>query len=65
VVLKETAKNTLDCEKNKSFNTGRGETRSLIGSINNEAEAQIFWPHNAKTRIIGENPDAWKNRRQP
>ena len=63
-MLEENTKDTLNCKKNKPFNTNRSVTRSFFGSTNDGNEAQIFWPHNAKkTGSAGENSDARQNRR--
>ena len=36
----------------------------LIGRTDVEAETPILWPPNAKSWLIGKDPDAWKDRRQ-
>ena len=33
----------------------------LIGRTNAEAEAPILWPSNAKSQLIGKDPDAGKD----
>ena len=32
----------------------------LIGRTDAEAQAPIFWPHDVKSRLIGNDPDAWR-----
>ena len=34
------------------------------GRTDAEAKAPILWPHDAKNRLIGKDPDAGKDRRQ-
>ena len=34
----------------------------MVGTA--EAEAPILWPHDAKSQLIGKDPDAGKDRRQ-
>ena len=36
----------------------------LIGRTDAEAEAPIFWPPDAKRRLVGKDPDAGKDLRQ-
>ena len=36
----------------------------FIGRTDNEAEAPILWPPDAKNRLIGKDSDAGKDRRQ-
>ena len=35
----------------------------FIGSADAEAEAPILWPPDAKSQLIGKDPDAGKDRR--
>ena len=32
----------------------------FIGRTDAEAEAPMFWPPHAKSRLIGKDPDAWR-----
>ena len=36
----------------------------FIGSTDAEAEAPVLWPPDAKSRLLGKDPDAGKDRRQ-
>ena len=46
--------------------TARRSNQSILKEINpeyspeNESEASILWPHDAKCRLIGKDPDAGK-----
>ena len=33
----------------------------FIGRTDAEAETPILWPPDAKTQLIGKDPDAWKD----
>ena len=50
--------------------TAKRSNQSILKEINPEylldadAEASIFWPPDVKSRLIGNDPDAWKNGRQ-
>ena len=33
----------------------------FIGRTDAEAETPILWPPDAKNRLIGKNPDVWKD----
>ena len=36
----------------------------FIGRTDTDAEAPILWPPNAKSQLIGKDPDAGKDRRR-
>ena len=42
----------------------RIEPCMFIGRIDSEAEAPILWPPDAKSQLIGKDPDAGKDRKQ-
>ena len=52
--------NSLDSKESKPINTKGNQPRIFIGSIDIETEASIFWPPDAKSRLIGKAPDAGK-----
>ena len=64
VVLEKTRKNPLNSKEIKPVNPKRNQPWTFIGRTDAEAEAPIFWPSNAKTRLIGKDPDAGKGWRQ-
>ena len=49
---------------NKSVNLEGNQPCIFIGRTDAEAEAPILWPPDAKSRLIGEDPDARKHLRQ-
>ena len=44
----------------KPVNPKGNQPRIFIGRTDAEAEALILWPLNAKSQLIGKNPDAGK-----
>ena len=52
----------LDCKEIKPVNPKRNQPWILIGKP--DAEAPILWPPDAKSQLIGKDPDAGKYRRQ-
>ena len=48
--------------KIKSVYPKRNQPSIFIGRTDAEDEAQILWPHNAKSQLIGKDPDAWKTK---
>ena len=61
VVLEKTLDSPLDC---KEVNPKGNQLWTFIGRTDAEAEAPILWPPNAKTRLIGKDPDAGTDWRQ-
>ena len=48
----------------KPVNPNGNQPWIFIGRTDAEAEALILWPPDAKSRLIGKDPDAWKDGRQ-
>ena len=63
-VLEKTLENPLSCKEIKPANPKLNQSWILIGKTNSETEAPILWPPNAKTWLIGKDPDAGENWRQ-
>ena len=63
VVLEKTLESPLDC-KIKPVNPKGNQTWIFIGRTVAEAEALILWPPDAKSPLIGKDPDAGKDWRQ-
>ena len=51
----------LDCKEIKPVNPKENHSWLLIGRTDAEAEAPILWPPDAKSRLIGKDPDAGKD----
>ena len=49
------------CKKIKPVNPKGKSTLILIGGTDTEAEAPILWPPDAKSQLIGKDPDAGKD----
>ena len=62
VVLKKTFESPLDSKEIKPVNPKGNQSWILIGRT--DAEAPILWPPDAKSWLIGKDPDAGKNWRQ-
>ena len=61
VVLEKTVESPLDCKEIKSFNPKENQPWTFIGRTDAEAEAPIFCPPDAKSRLTGKDPDAGKD----
>ena len=62
VVLKKTFESPLDSKEIKPVNPKGNQPWILIGST--DAEAPVLWPPDAKSWLIGKDPDAGKDWRQ-
>ena len=63
VVLEKTLQSPLDC-KIKPVSPKRNQPWTFTGRTDAEAETPTFWPPDAKSQIIGKDPDAGKDWRQ-
>ena len=61
VVLEKTLKSPLDCKEIKPVNPKGNQLRIFIGRTDAEAEVPILWPPDAKSQLIGKDPDAGKD----
>jgi len=62
--LEKTLESSLDCEEIKSVNLKGNQCWIFTGRTLAKAEAPIHWPSDAKSWLIGKDPDAGKNWRQ-
>ena len=62
MVLEKTLESPLDCQEIQPVHPKGNQP--LIFTGRTDAEAPIFWPLNAKSQLIREDPDAGKDRRQ-
>ena len=51
----------MDSKEIKSVNPKGNQPSILIGRTDDEAEAPIFWPPDAKSRLVGKDPNAGKD----
>ena len=64
VVLEKTAESPLDCKDSKPVNPKENQSWIFIERTDAEAEAPVLWPPDAKSWLIGKDPDAGKDWRQ-
>ena len=60
VVLEMTLESPLDSKKIKAVNVKGNLPWILTGRTDAEVEASILWPSDAKSQLIGKDPDAGK-----
>ena len=61
VVLEKTLTSPLGCKEIQPVNPIGNQSWIFIGRTDVEAEAPIVWPPDAKSWLLGKNPDAWKD----
>ena len=61
VVLQKTLESPLDSKEIKPVNPKGNQSWIFIEKTNDEAEAPILWPPDAKSWLIGKDPDARKD----
>ena len=61
VVLEKTLKSPLDCKEIQPVNPKGNQPWIFIAKTDAEAEAPILWPPDAKSWLIGKDPDAGKD----
>ena len=64
VVLKKTPESPLDCKESQQVHPKGDQSWVFIGRTDIEAEGQILWPPDAKSWLIGKDPDAGEDWRQ-
>ena len=63
-MLKKTLASPLDYKVINPLNSKGNQLWIFIGRTGAEAEAPVLWPPDAKSWLIGKDPDAGKDRRQ-
>ena len=61
VVLNKTLESPLDCKEIQPVHPKRDRSWVFIGRTDVEAETPILWPPDAKSWLIGKDPDAGKD----
>ena len=61
VVLEKTPVSPLDCKEIRRVNPKRNQSWIFIQRTDAEAESPIVWPPEAKSQLIGKDPDAGKD----
>ena len=64
VVLEKTLESPLDCKEIQPVHPKGNQSWVFIVGTDNEAEAPILWPPDARSRLIRKDPDAGKDQRQ-
>ena len=64
VVLEKTLESFLDSKEIKPVNPKGNQPGIVTERADAEAEAPILWPPDAKSQLIGKDPDAEKDWRQ-
>ena len=64
VLLGKTLESPLDSKEIKLVNLKENQSWIFIWRTDAEAETPILWPHDAKNRLTGKDPDAGKDWRQ-
>ena len=64
VVLEKTLESPLDCKEIQPVHPKGDQSWMLIGRTDAEVETPILWPPDAKTWLLGKDPDAGKDWRQ-
>ena len=61
VVLEKTLESLLDCKEITPLYSKGNQSWIFIGRTDPEAEAQILWPPDVKSWLLGKDPDAGKD----
>ena len=61
MVLEKSPENPLDSKEIKPVNPKGNQPSIFIGRTDAEAEALILWPPDAKSQLIGKDPDSGKD----
>ena len=61
MVLEKTLESPLDCKEIQPVHPKGNQSWIFIGRTDAEVETPIFWPPDAKSRLIGKDPDSGKN----
>ena len=61
MVLEKTLESPLDCKEIQLVHPKGDPSRVFIGRTDAEAEAPVFWPPDAKSQLIGKDPDAGRD----
>ena len=64
VVLEKTLESPLDCKEIQPVHPKGDQSWVFISGTDVEAETPILWPPNAKSWLIGKDPDAGKDSEQ-
>ena len=63
MVLEKTLESPLDCKEIQPVHPRGDQSWVFIGKTGAETETPILWPPDAKSQLMGKDPDAGKNSR--
>ena len=58
MVLEKTLENPLDCKEIQPVTLKENQSCIFVGRTDAEAETPVLWPPDAKSQLIGKDPDA-------
>ena len=61
MVQKKTLESPLNYKEIKPVDSKGNQPWTFIGRFDAEAEGPTLWPHDAKSQLIGKDPDAGKD----
>ena len=61
MVLEKTLESPIDCKEIKPVNPTGNQSWIFIGRTDDEAEAPVLWPLDAKNRLTGKDPQCGKD----
>ena len=61
MVLEKTLESPLDCKEIEQVHSKGDQSWEFIGRTDAEAETPILWPPDAKSWLIGKDPDAGRD----
>ena len=61
MVLEKTLEHPLDCKVTQPVHPKGDQSWVFIGRTDVEAETPVLWPPDAKSRLIGKDPDAGRD----
>ena len=61
MVLEKTLESPLYCKEMKPVNSKGNQLLMFLGRTDAEAEAQILWPSDAMSLLIGKDPETGKD----
>ena len=60
-MLEKTLEHPLDCKEIQPVHSEGDQSWVFFGRNDDEAETPVLWPPHAKSRLIGKDPDAWRD----
>ena len=61
MLLEKILKSPLDCKEIRSVRSKGDQSWVFIGRTDAKTETPILWPFDAKSQLIGKDPDAGKD----